>query len=63
MKCWHVKGKDHALLYVNSNCKEKMTVVAGVRTDGLSLQLIKNFSENSWKTKETFIDYIIGIRS
>ena len=31
LKCWHVKGRDHVLRYVNSNCKERITVIAGVR--------------------------------
>ena len=85
LKCWHVKGRDHVLRYVNSNCKERITVVAGVRADGLRLPLqfiatgktervldtqigdvnyhFKNYSENGWTTKETFKDYIIGIRN
>ena len=85
LKCWHVKGKDHVLRYVNSNRKERITVVAGVRANGLRLPLqfiatgktervldtqigdvnyhFKNYSENGWTTKETFKDYIIGIRN
>lgn len=39
LKSWHVKGEDHVLRYVNSNCKENITVVAGVRADGLRLPL------------------------
>ena len=36
LKSWHIKGKD---LYLNANCKERITVVAGVRADGLRLPL------------------------
>ena len=39
LKSWHVKGKDHVLRYINSNCKERITVLAGVRADGIRLPL------------------------
>ncbi|KAK8887054.1 hypothetical protein M9Y10_038090 [Tritrichomonas musculus] len=52
LKCWHVKGKDHVLLYVNSNCKERMTVVAGVRADGLSLLFLKILAKTVGKRKK-----------
>ena len=39
LKSWHVKGKDHVLRYINSNCKERIAVLAGVRADGIRLPL------------------------
>ncbi len=39
LKSWHVKGEDHVLRYINSNCKDNITVVAGVRADGIRLPL------------------------
>ena len=83
-KSWHVKGQDHVLRYVQANTKERVTVMAGIRSDGVKLPLqfiasgktdkvldsqigdvnyhYRTHSENGWCTKETFKDYLIGIR-
>ena len=83
-KSWHIKGHDHVLRYIQANPKDRITVMAGIRADGIKLPLqflaagrtekvlntqigdvnyhFGSYSENGWCTKETFKDYLIGIR-
>lgn len=39
LKCWHKKGEDHVIRYVNGDPKNRITVVAGIRADGVKLPL------------------------
>ena len=39
LRVWHPTGADHVLRYVNANEKDRLTVVAGIRSDGTKLPL------------------------
>ena len=39
IRVWHMVGADHVVRYVNSNDKEKVTVVAAIAADGTKLPL------------------------